>query len=114
MWSSSPVLLNKADLLNSGGATGGGRHILMEGEELQSESEDDTCQSYRDNSYQTGYFLKLKFILKAADNYEIICQKCVDYLAQTEFFSDEKQHFLAVLLNELTNTNFLLLAQFFE
>lgn len=45
MWSSSPVLLNKADLLNSGGATGGGRHILMEGEELQSESEEDTCQS---------------------------------------------------------------------
>lgn len=38
----------------------------------------------------------------------------MEYLAQTEFFSNQKQHFLAVLFNELTNSNFLLFAQFFE
>lgn len=41
MCSSSPGLLNKADLLNSGGAIGGGRHKFIVGGELQSESEED-------------------------------------------------------------------------
>lgn len=42
MCSSSPGLLNKADLLNSGGAIGGGRHKFIVGGELQSESEEDS------------------------------------------------------------------------